>query len=242
MSRFILVHGASHGGWCWFKVKSALEQMGHSVLCPDLPSHGTDRTNLADVSLSRYAESIVTLLSAESTPVILVGHSLGGAVISEVANLQPNSVSALVFVAAFLLENKQTIHDIVAADTESKLRTGFELDSDLTVATPKLEAVESVFYNDCPIELIELAKSLLVPHSLKPNDECLTVKANANGIPHNYIECTLDQALTLPAQRKMQSNTVCDHVFTLESGHSPFFSVPDTLASHLDVASQQNAR
>jgi pimeloyl-ACP methyl ester carboxylesterase len=37
MSTYVLIHGAWHGGWCWEKVKSLLEQAGHRVLTPDLP-------------------------------------------------------------------------------------------------------------------------------------------------------------------------------------------------------------
>jgi len=39
MSQFVLIHGASHGGWCWHKVKKLLEEGAHTVQAPDLPGH-----------------------------------------------------------------------------------------------------------------------------------------------------------------------------------------------------------
>ncbi len=49
MSTYVLIHGAWHGGWCWNKVVPLLEQAGHKVIAPDLPSHGKDNeTNYGD--------------------------------------------------------------------------------------------------------------------------------------------------------------------------------------------------
>jgi pimeloyl-ACP methyl ester carboxylesterase len=58
MSTFVLVHGAWHGAWCWYKVVPRLRQAGHEVIAPDLPSLGRDRTPIAEVSLDRWADSI----------------------------------------------------------------------------------------------------------------------------------------------------------------------------------------
>ena len=44
MSRYVLVHGAWHGSWCWEKVVPLLRQAGHQVESLDLPGHGQDRT------------------------------------------------------------------------------------------------------------------------------------------------------------------------------------------------------
>jgi pimeloyl-ACP methyl ester carboxylesterase len=49
MSTFVLVHGAWHGAWCWYKVVPRLRQAGHEVIAPDLPSLGRDRTPVAEI-------------------------------------------------------------------------------------------------------------------------------------------------------------------------------------------------
>lgn len=85
MSTYLLVHGAWHGGWCWRKVVPLLEAQGHKVLAPTLPGHGEDKTPAAAVTLRSYADTICRLAGAQTKPVILVGHSMGGIVITQAA-------------------------------------------------------------------------------------------------------------------------------------------------------------
>lgn len=54
MSIFVLIHGAWFGAWRWSKVLPRLEQQGHTVVVPDLSSHGREKTPLAAVSLPAY--------------------------------------------------------------------------------------------------------------------------------------------------------------------------------------------
>ena len=82
MATFILVHGASHGGWCWEKVQPLLEAKGHKVCAPDLPGLGKDHTPPANVTLADNVEKISRLLDKMEEPVVLVGHALGGVTIS----------------------------------------------------------------------------------------------------------------------------------------------------------------
>ena len=231
MSVFVLVHGVSHGAWCWFKVKPVLEQFGHTVVCPDLPAHGLDRTPLSDVSLAKYSDAICDVVENQSEPAILVGHSLGGVVISEVANRLPEAIECLVYLSAFLLRPNQSIHQVIADDSDSQIPTGFDFNNDGTVAMPKLSAVSELFYNDCAPEFVALAQSLLVPIAVGPHDESL-MRTNKN-IPRVYIECTLDRAITPIAQRRMQADMRCERVVKIDAGHSPFFSVPDVLGAKL---------
>lgn len=64
MSTFVLIHGGWHGGWCWYKVMALLEKHGHTVVAPDLPSHGRDRTPLSAVSLQGYVDSVCKVIDA----------------------------------------------------------------------------------------------------------------------------------------------------------------------------------
>jgi pimeloyl-ACP methyl ester carboxylesterase len=109
MATFVLVHGAFHGGWCWYKIVPLLEAKGHRVLAPDLPGLGDDHTPLADLSLAAWTDSVAAKLHVLGTPVILVGHSRGGIVISEVAERVPEHVSALVYLTAFLVSDGESL-------------------------------------------------------------------------------------------------------------------------------------
>src|SRR5450759_3496618 len=92
MSTYVLIHGSWHGAWCWYKIIPILEQAGHKAIALDLPGHGRDWTAARDVSMQSYVESFCNILDAQPEPVILVGHSRGGIVISQAAEHRPEKI------------------------------------------------------------------------------------------------------------------------------------------------------
>src|SRR6185369_10565315 len=86
----ILVHGAFADGGSWGNVIPLVEQAGYDVIAVQNP-------------LTSYAEDVATtrrVIDAQAGPVVVVGHSYGGAVITAAAQDAPN-VTALVYIAAF---------------------------------------------------------------------------------------------------------------------------------------------
>ena len=92
MSAYLLIHGAWHGGWCWHKVLARLRRAGMRAAAPDLPSLGRDRTAVTEITLQSWTDSVCDHLDREAEPVILVGHSRAGAVISQAAEARPQKV------------------------------------------------------------------------------------------------------------------------------------------------------
>ena len=86
MSSFVLVHGAWHGAWCWEKVVPLLAARGHAVRAIDLPGHGRDPKPPGAVTWDDYMDRMREAIEASGEPPILVGHSLGGAVITGAAD------------------------------------------------------------------------------------------------------------------------------------------------------------
>jgi pimeloyl-ACP methyl ester carboxylesterase len=74
------VHGAWHGGWAWGFVANKLQGKGHVVYTPDLPGHGINKQPFENITMDAYVNAISTLVSKQGKPVILVGHSMSGAV------------------------------------------------------------------------------------------------------------------------------------------------------------------
>ena len=73
MANFLLIHGAWHGAWCWHKVIPAIEALGHQAIAIDLPSHGRDKTPVAEATLESYARKVADV--ADQQPGIhLVEH------------------------------------------------------------------------------------------------------------------------------------------------------------------------
>src|SRR5262245_27471702 len=234
MSTFVLVHGSWHGGWCWYKVVPRLQKSGHKVVAPDLPSLGRDRTPISAVSLESWTDSICGVIDAQSEPVILVGHSRGGIVISQAAEKRPDKVKMLVYLAAFLLRDGESILQVLQEDTNSLVRPNLVVSDDRTSATVREEAIEEVFYGKCSAEDIALARSLLVPEALAPIATPVHItEANFGRVPRVYIECRSDRALAPAVQKKMYSALPCQRVLATETDHSSFFSAPDELTAHL---------
>ena len=74
----VLVHGAWHGAWCWEDVRQRLEDAGVPCVAVDNPSVVRAPSTLAD-----DADNVTNTLDAIGGPVVLVGHSYGGAVVTD---------------------------------------------------------------------------------------------------------------------------------------------------------------
>ena len=101
MSTYVLIHGAWHGSWCWDKVVSLLKQAGHTAIAPDLPGHGKDKTPIPEITLQGYVQRVCETVNAQVEPVILVGHSMGGGVITQAAEECPDKLKMLFICALF---------------------------------------------------------------------------------------------------------------------------------------------
>ena len=108
----VLVHGAFADASSWNAVIERLQQRGHGVVAPPNPLRGLT----AD---SAYLASAVNQLDG---PVLLVGHSYAGAVISNAATQAPNVVG-LVFVAAFAPDSDERLGEVAATSKDSLLGT-----------------------------------------------------------------------------------------------------------------------
>ena len=84
MTHYILVHGAWEGPWSWDYTRPALEKHGHIVTAIDLHGRDGSSRNVTNVTLSSYVETVVNAIDQLDHTVVLVGHSMAGAVISQV--------------------------------------------------------------------------------------------------------------------------------------------------------------
>jgi len=92
MSNYILVHGAWGGAWEFADLIKLLSTNGNKVTALDLPGHGENKQALANVTMAAYVKTVVAAVKAQDEKVILVGHSLAGAVIAQVAEEIPEKL------------------------------------------------------------------------------------------------------------------------------------------------------
>ena len=234
MSTFVLVHGGWHGAWCWYKIVARLENLGHKAIAVDLSGHGTDKTPLAEITLQSYTDSVCKVLDAPGEPVVLVGHSMGGGVITQVAEYHPDKIKTLVYLAAAMPQNGMSLMDAAKVDEDAYLLKSIEFTEDRHFFSLRPETLKEALYADCSDEDIALARCLLIPQSIAPVTVPVKLSdANFGRIPRVDIECLKDNGLSLVAQRRLYTATPCQKVISMNTSHSPFFSAPDELTAHL---------
>jgi pimeloyl-ACP methyl ester carboxylesterase len=237
MSHFVLVHGAWHGAWCWDAVVPLLTARGHHVRAIDLPGHGADPKPPGAVSWDDYMRRMGEVIAASAEPPILVGHSLGGAVITGAADRWPERIRALVYLCAMLPDAP----DFMTRFQATSLLTGAmrpSADGSALEVDPAL--VRDAFYHDCSNADVARAESLLRPQPAGGLQMSFELAPSRFGrVPRHYVECLQDRAIDIASQRTMHAKMPCT-VHTLDASHSPFFSMPDRLADSLERVSRSS--
>jgi len=235
MSTYVLVHGAWHGSWCWEKVVPLLKQAGHQVEILDLPGHGQDRTPIREITLVAYTKHVCETLDAQAEPVILVGHSMGGIVTTQVAEERPEKIQTLVYLTAFLPQNGESLLQIARTNRDSLLTPNLVVNEEQGYLTFKEGAsLKEIFYGDCSDEDVARARSLLVLQAIAPMATPVRISAEQFGrVPRVYIECLRDRTITPCIQKMMYTAMPCQTILSMETSRSPFFSSPQELVRHL---------
>ena len=233
MARFILVHGAMHGGWCWERIVPLLQAAGHEVAVIDLPgSDGVDPPE--SVNMTRYTDALVKLLDGEAEPVILVGHSLGGMAVSAAAERRPDKVARLVYLAALLPRDGESAGSLMENNEDQSVISGFQFAADGHSFRMDPMLSPGIFYNHCDPSVAAAASARLSPQPIAVLAEPVRLTAERFGrIPKSYIATTDDHAVQYPFQRWMADRDLDLEVTTMDTGHSPFYSEPDALTALL---------
>jgi pimeloyl-ACP methyl ester carboxylesterase len=155
-------------------------------------------------------------LDEMDAPVTLVGHSYGGAVISE-AGTHPN-VGHLVFLCAFALDSGETVLTNGAPPTPpTLLNDAIRIDGNQITVDP--ERAVAVFYADCAPQPVDPLRSMDVAAFGVPVSQPAWKM-----VPSTYVVCTQDQAIHPDVQRFLA--TRCTSTVELDASHSPMLSMP----------------
>ncbi|XP_070027734.1 methyl jasmonate esterase 1-like isoform X1 [Nicotiana sylvestris] len=102
---FVLVHGACHGAWSWYKIMALIKTSGHNVTAMDLGASGVNPKQVLEIPhLSDYFSPLMEFMASlpAHQKVILVGHSYGGLAISKAMERFPEKILVAVFVTAHM--------------------------------------------------------------------------------------------------------------------------------------------
>ncbi|KAL2551931.1 Methylesterase 2 [Forsythia ovata] len=116
---FVLVHGACHGAWSWYKVVVLLRAEGHRVTALDMAAAGVHPTQVEELrSFSDYCKPLMEFMATlpPDDTVVLVGHSMGGISISVAMEMFPQKISVAIFVTAFMPAPHLSVPVIIQED------------------------------------------------------------------------------------------------------------------------------
>ena len=227
MAHFLLIHGASHGAWCWERLIPELAAHGHTARAIDLPGHGDDMTPRDRVGLEDYVRAVLDTLEPGT---ILVGHSFGGFPITLAAARAPERVRALVYLCALMPRPGLPFTAFRSDAISPELSAAVQIDRAAGVSHSIPEKAAPVFYSDCTEADRAWAIARLTPQPVAVMTEPVSFEPPET--PRHYILCRNDRVV-FPAYQRSVAET-CDSVFELEAGHSPFLSQPAALAGVLD--------
>ncbi len=223
----VLVHGAFHGSGYWASTLKGLADLGIPAIAPDLPGHGADTRPLAD--LYGDTDAISAVLDTISGPVVLVGHSYGGAIITA-AGMHP-SVQHVVYLAAFLLEEGETVANAgAAADIEGIDHTGrpslgaaLEIDHlDGIGRIVSQDAARAVFYSDFDDEQVAEIVTTQSPQRMANFEQHPRGEHAFYEKPSTYVVCTEDMTVHPHIQRVMARRSM--RAASWDCGHFPMIT------------------
>jgi pimeloyl-ACP methyl ester carboxylesterase len=234
MKTIVLIHGAWHGAWCWDRLIPYLDGNNTRILAPELQWHESPGQSLSDNGIPAYILDLCSTIKELGCRVVLAGHSFGGMVISQLAELLPDRIEALIYISGFLLENGQCINDTEPLMSGSLAQADMKLTRDKNTVYIPGHALRGALYGDCTEDDYRFAAGRIRPQPLSTFQTRVNITVNRFGsIPLHYIECTRDRAIPASAQRMMYSRWDCASIHSLDSAHSPFFSMARDLAAIL---------
>ncbi|KAJ0972290.1 hypothetical protein J5N97_020249 [Dioscorea zingiberensis] len=247
-SHFVLVHGAGHGAWCWYKLTALLESAGHKVTAMDLTGCGIDSRSIDEVkSVHDYVKPLMEVMTAlpQDEKVVIVGHSLGGMSISFAIQAFPEKIAAAVFAASMISGPDSPLSECFV---ESYQRTsgGTLLDAQLffddgldnlpTAVLFGKQLLTKKMYQFCPLEDIKLACTLMRPSKFfvsELHDNSLFTKESYGSVPRVYIKCMKDEIISEDFQQWMIERASVNEVMEIDTDHMAMLSKPHEFFSCL---------
>lgn len=233
ISAIVLVHGAWSDSGAWSAVEPLLKAKGHQVINVNLPGHGLDNTPFSQITLHSYVDAVKAAIG-DRKDVVLVGHSMAGLVISQVAEEIPGQISKLIYLAAFLPKDGQSLLDLGKTDTDGHTGKYLQFDQANSAAIIPKEGATDVFLGGAPQATIDKVLASWKTEPLTPlSDKVHLTAARFGSVKKDYIFTAYDHSVGHTLQVNMVAATPVNKQFTLNSSHTPFFSMPDALAGIL---------
>lgn len=226
---FVLVHGGGFTGACWDDVAPHL---AHPAVALDLPGRGSRPADLENLQIRDWVEAAVEDVRKIGGRVVLVGHSLAGVTLPGVAAAIPELLERLVFVSCTVPAEGQCVMDTldreVRETADANVRQGSSGGMSEAMARER-------FCNDMDEGTTRRCLAQIVPESMNPILEPVSLAGLRKGIPASYVKLLKDAIVTPEMQDQMIANLGTDDVRELDVAHMAMFSAPEALAKVLNA-------
>lgn len=220
----VLVHGAFADGSSWSKVVARLQAKSYNVIAVQNP-------------LTSFADDVAAtkrVIAQMEGPVLLVGHSYGGMVISE-AGKDPK-VAGLLYVAALVPEERQNVVDVNAAMPTTGVEKDFQISPEGFLSLPQ-EAIDKSFAQDLTAEERKVIYATQVTWAASATQEKVYNPAWKTK-PSWYIVATKDGMIN-PELERYKAKLINATTIELNSSHVPMVSQPGKVADFIISAAMK---
>jgi pimeloyl-ACP methyl ester carboxylesterase len=232
---YVLVHGAWQAPYVWDDVRAQLISSGNKVIVVELPGHGTDQTPPHQLSLDVYRDKVIQAINSADGKVILVGHSMGGMVVTHVAEQLPARIEKVVYIGAFLPANGQSLLELANTDPDSKLGAALSQSADKLLLDVSQTELTNLFIPDGT----QAAKDKVVANyraepAIPFTNAVTLTNAGFGSVEKVYIKTLQDIVISPGLQDRMIAAAGIKTVYEVNTSHSPFLSQPKSVGDLLE--------
>lgn len=231
MANFVLVHGAWHGGWCWQRVTSALQQQGHRVHAVTLTGLGERAHLLApSIALDTHIDDVISAIEVEELhDVVLAVHSYAGMIGTAVADRLGKHLKHLVYVDAVIPKPGESWSSTQSAATQQQRLSAAQASTRFSFPPPDPEVFG---LHDADHAWVKRRQT---PHPGNTYQAPLNFDIQrVAAIPRTFVNCTQPALATIePSRLRAKDPKFWDgawlpnsKIVELKTGHDPMISDP----------------
>lgn len=231
---YVLVHGAWQAPYVWDAVRADLTSKGNRVIVVELPGHGNDKTPPQNLTLDLYRDKVLEVLVKVEDKVILVGHSMGGMVVTHVAEKVPAKISKVVYIGAFLPASGQALTDLAFSDPDSKLGPSLVPSADQLTLDVIGDNLTNLFINDgTQVNKDQVIANYRAEPAIPLTNKVTLTEAGFGSVEKVYIKTLQDVVVSPALQDRMIVGAGIKTIHQLNTSHSPFLSQPHEVSALL---------
>jgi pimeloyl-ACP methyl ester carboxylesterase len=256
----VLVHGGAHGSWCWHPLRKHLQpETEQQTLAIDLPPKeirgvtgaalGTPPPEVNTTGVDEFATSAIADIDAAGIDrFVLVGHSMGGLTIAEVARRIPDRVAHLVFVSCIVPPEGGDVIDTLPQELQEMTRAA--VNEALTGGVNPMggldeDTIRRMFCNDMDEEQTQLVLDHTGVEAARAFADPVSRAGIPSGLPKTFVRLLRDQSLDPDTQDAQIANLLESpggdvEVIELDTGHDVMISAPDQLAPVLEEIARRH--